>query len=321
MWCGISSEVGYATSSLAQDSLKLWRRGPDMPFEMWKYVQSVVVQGKLYVGGGFAGYNSDNAYIVMEYDISSRKWTTLPPYRAYYFAMAVINNQLVLVGGSNRSGASKVLGVWGDDRKTWTHPYPEMPTAQRGCSAVAYNEWLVVAGGWGGGYALACVEVLNADNKQWHAGPPTPTPWWFMKTAVVGDGGYFMGGYDNTGSVAKKVYSVCIPTLISHITSQASSVTDRQIWKEIPGLQLKCSTPLSISGSLLAVGGKDKDDKTVTAIHLYQPDAGEWVKIGDLPSPRYDCTCTMTTDRELLVAGGVRETGKRLRRVELAPIA
>ena len=63
-------------------------------------------------------------------------------------------------------------------------------------------------------------------------------------------------------------------------------------------------TPLSIRGSLLAVGGRDKDDKAVTAIHLYQPDTGEWVKVGDLPTPRYRCTCAMITDREILVAGG-----------------
>ena len=64
------------------------------------------------------------------------------------------------------------------------------------------------------------------------------------------------------------------------------------------------STPLSIGGSLLAVGGVDMDEKTVTAIHLYQPDTGEWVKVWDLLTPRSNCTCAVTTDRELLVAGG-----------------
>jgi hypothetical protein len=48
----------------------------------------------------------------------------------------------------------------------------------------------------------------------------------------------------------------------------------------------------------------DKDGRAVTAIHLYQPNTEEWVKVGDLSTPRYDCTCAMITDRELLVAGG-----------------
>jgi hypothetical protein len=55
---------------------------------------------------------------------------------------------------------------------------------------------------------------------------------------------------------------------------------------------------------LLAVGGQDKDSHAVTAIHLYQPDTGEWVKVGDLPTPRWDCTCAMIAEKEMFVAGG-----------------
>ncbi len=51
----------------------------------------------------------------------------------------------------------------------------------------------------------------------------------------------------------------------------------------------------------IAVGGRDEDDEAVTAIHLYQLDATKQVKV---PSPRFNCTCAMTADREVLVAGG-----------------
>ena len=291
-----------------------------MPFGMVDYVQSVVVQGRLYVGGGFDDLGSDNNYTVMEYDISSGAWTTLPPYRACYFAMTVIKNQLVLVGGKERdAGESKVLGVWGAGRKAWTHPYPDMPTARQGSSALVHHQWLVVAGGWAPGECVSCVEVLNTESKQWYAGPPTPTPWTNMKTAVVGDVGYCMGGYV-TGSATSQVYGVCMSTLISHITSTASSGPDREIWKEIPGLQLTHSTPLSIRGALLAVSGMDKG-KAVTGIHLYHPDTGEWVKVGDLPSPCRDCTCAMIGDREMLVAAGTAGGWvQRLKSVHLALI-
>ena len=184
------------------------------------------------------------------------------------------------------------------------HPYPDMPTARSRCSAVVYNEWLAVAGGWGG---LSSVEVMNTDSKQWYAAPPTPTPWSGMGTAIVGDTCYFMGG--NTGealasTATTEAYSVSLPALISQLPSLDSRERGKQhqIWKEIPGLQTTCSTPLSIRGSLLAVGGMDRDRKAVTAIHLYQPDTGEWVKVGRLANS--DCTCAMITDTEMLVAGG-----------------
>ena len=157
----------------------------------------------------------------------------------------------------------------------------------------------------GGGYHLL-QSGMNTDSKQWYAAPPTPTPWSSMGTAVVGDTCYFIGGYTAGASYSTKVYSVSLPALISQLPSLDSRERGKQhqIWKEIPGLQTTHSTPLSIRGSLFAVGGVDRDHKAVTAILLYQPDTGEWVKVGDLPTPRYWSTCAMITDTEMLVAGG-----------------
>ena len=298
-----------------------WRCGPDMPLGITGYVQSVVVQGKVYVGGGHT--DRRNGDIVMVYDISSLKWAELPPYRAQGFAMTVINNQLVLVGGQeNDYSSSKVLGVWTAESNEWAHPYPHMSTARSSCSAVVYKEWLVVAGGdVNGAVSLSSLEVMNTVTLQWYAAPPTPTPWAEMKTAIVEDTCYFMGGFTGFTTVVYSVYSVSLPALISQLHSQGSEKIARQhqIWKEIPELLTTFSTPLSISGSLLAVGGMDKDRQAVTAIHLYQPDTGTWVKVGDMPTPRYQCTCAMIADREMLVAGG-RENIDYLCRSDIAII-
>ena len=276
-----------------------WRRGPDMPFGMYD-IRSVQVQGTLYVGGGAAV--GDNDYIVMTYDISAGKWATLPPYSTRWFAMTAIDYHLVLVGGRGRDGVwSKVLGVWSEDTKKWTHPYPDMTTPRSSCSAVVYNQYLVVAGGWGAGVRLSSVEVMNTDTKQWYAGPPTPITWSHMKTAIVGDTCYFMGGWIK-GGPTNNVYSVSLPALVSQLNSD-SSAKDTQTWKELPQLPVTRAAPLSISGSLLAVGGY-KGRKAVSALHLYQPDAGQWVKVADLPSPRYWCMCSIISDKELIVAGG-----------------
>ncbi len=195
-----------------------------------------------------------------------------------------------------------------------------MHTARSSCSAAVHTEWLVVAGGYDGG-ALSSVEVLNTDTKQWYAGPPLQVPSYQMMTATVGDMFYSMGGIDKDDKATDKVYSVSIPTLIRHINSKPSSKREPKelIWKEITGLQLTKSSPLCIRGSLLAVGGRDKDRKEVTAIHLYHPDTEEWVKVGDLPTPRSLCTCTRITDREVLVAGGYNHIQmERMERIDIA---
>ena len=259
----------------------------------------------MHVGGGCTDKIRDQCE-VMTYDISTGKWATLPPYRAHYFAMTSINNQLVLVGGRELGKRIKVLGVCDADNKQWTHPYPEMHTARSSCSAVVHNEWLVVAGGKSTDETvLSSVEVMNIESKQWYAGPQTCVPWYAMKIAIVGDECFFMSGCTKgnatPATATTYAYSVSLPYLISKLESDER---DGQVWKEISGLQTTYSTPLSISGSLLAVGGRDKYRMAVTTIHLYQPDTGEWVKVGDLPTPHSNCSVLLISNREILVTGG-----------------
>ena len=278
-----------------------------MPFKMGHNVQAVVMQGMVYVGGGFA--IGDNKYKVMVYDIHSGKWATLPPYKTGFFGMTVIDNQLVLVGGMEVGKAvCKVLGAWRAASKEWVHPYPDMPTARRSCSVVTYKEWLVVAGGYSEeGKYLASVEVMNTSNKQWSTAPPLPVGWTEMKAAIVGDMCYFMGGF--ISGPTKEVFSVSLQALLN---PKSSSERDRQIWKEISELDVTSSTPLSISGSLLALGGR-KDGKDLTTIQLYQPETGKWLKVGDLPHPRCQCTSVMINDREVMVVGGLEDCNETTR--------
>lgn len=291
-----------------------------MPFGMSDTIQSVAIQGKLYVGGGTAKYSA-NSHRVMVYDIFTKKWDTLPlDYKAQHFAMAAIDIQLVLVGGISEEddSLSRELGIWQDDIKKWAHPYPSMHAARCDCSAIAYSEWLVVAGGWFGEECLSSVEVLNTECKQWYNGPPTPLPWDSMKTAIVGDMSYFMGGYIDEEDTTN-VYSVSIPVLLSQITSGTTS-TDSDIWEEIIALPKYCSTPVSVNGSLLAMGGdggwvEGADEMLLASIHCYQPYIKEWVKIGDLPIPCENCTCTMISDREIVMLGGSSSQDRKERRM------
>ena len=274
-----------------------------MPFGISGYIQSVMVQGIVYVCGGWAFSDYDD-YIIMEYDTHSGKWDRLPPYYSLLnFAMTAINNQLVLVGGEDQKRWSKLLVVWRTDSKNWTHPYPDMPTTRSYASAVTYDKWLIVAGGFSGdGTRLSTVEVMNIDTKQWYTGTPTPTAFTHMKTAIVGDLWYLMGGDDGSSKATDKVYNVSLPVLISQVNT---TQRDPQIWKCISGLGLHYSTPLSISGSLLALGGRIMDKReAVTTINHYQPETEEWVKVGDLPSPRCKCTCSVINNGEVLVTGG-----------------
>ena len=109
-----------------------------MPFEMWGYPRVAVFKGKVYIGGGI----SRKEQTVMVYDPQQDSYDT---YTYKYFAMAVVNSQLVLVGGNDvrTNKKTNMLGVWDELSRRWTHPLPPMITACNSPSVTAHNnQWL-----------------------------------------------------------------------------------------------------------------------------------------------------------------------------------
>ena len=80
--------------------------------------------------------------------------------------------------------------------------------------------------------------------------PPLPVGWAEMKTAIVNNTCYFMGGFIKHAAT-KKAFSVSLPALISLLNPKSSSKRNKQIWKEISEqLDVTFSTPLSISACI-----------------------------------------------------------------------
>ena len=69
---------------------------------------------------------------------------------------------------------------------------------------------------------------------------------------------------------------------------------------------MKLSAVASLSGSLLAVGGRGKGIPTSTAVHVFVPLTNSWVRVptGDLPELRCACTAVQLSFNQVLVDGG-----------------
>ena len=272
---------------------------------MFNYPQVVVFNGKVYVGGGAASTNLQRQTVII-YDPQKDSYDTLPPYTCKYFSIAVLNNQLVVVGGEDVRTNKKTnqLGVWNEQSKSWTHPLPPMTTACHSPSVATHNNrWLVVMGGVGDGAYISRVEILDTTGSgEWYLAAPLPQPCYWVSTATIGNMCYLLGGFTRERGTSKKVFSLHLDELISQAVSQppgASAPATLSPWMTLPDTLLTNSTGLAINGALLAVGGWDG-----TTIYHYQPSSRSWIKAGELPVGRWCCCCTVLPSGEVLVAGG-----------------
>ena len=96
---------------------------------MWWYPKVVVFNGKVYIGGGDASSDRERQ-TVMVYDPKLDSYDTLPPYAYSWFSMAVVNDQLVVVGGADvqTEEVTNKLGVWNEQSQRWTYSLPPVVT-------------------------------------------------------------------------------------------------------------------------------------------------------------------------------------------------
>ena len=301
-------------SELHLPSNLAWRRGQDMPYEMNYHPGAIVLRGKVYVGGGSTDFAKSNT--VMVYNIQRDDWSMLPQYTVKWFTMGVVEGQLILVGGVDPDNKrTNELGVWNEQARKWTHPYPPMPTQRSGAAVATHTTtngipWLVVAGGYNeasGG--CSTVEILDTSTKQWYCAPYLPIPMYKMSSAIIGNRWYLLGGLDHLSMTT--VLQTSLDDLIFQTILWSARGTSETCMKdsessenshEVTPWQILCESPserctvVVIKGALVAVGG--------SAIFLYKSSSKSWENVGTTLSDRKECACTLLPNGELFVIGG-----------------
>ena len=290
-----------------------------MPVKMGGAVQSVLIRDLkcVYVGGGFTDNDHDSC-TVMKLDLHHDTWTKLPQYSVMWFAMTSSANRLVLVGGCEQVtlNPTNQIAMFASGR--WTSPYPPMNTARTCSVAVCFNDYIIVAGGWDNqGESMSSVEVLDVTSRRWFIAESLPNPRSQLKSTLIGNTLYFMGGLDHSGYATKVVHKVDLNELITKAVSRQATTI---LWQSIEDTPFKRSSPVNVGGSLLAAGGWDDLCNPSSFIHLYQPNSRRWVKVGDLPTALFCCTCSVLPSGEVIVAGGT-DVGSRISTVNYLSIS
>ena len=195
------------------------------------------------------------------------------------FGMAAVDDQLIIAGGvdPNTGGTSDQVFVLDGDKKTWTQPFPAMPTARGALSAIGYKRWLVVAGGtltFGSEERVNVVEVLDTSSKQWYKASPLPSSTPRPSLAIIQDTLYI--AWTNTVEKTSGAHQIFIPTLISNAISPAQATDNKSSpteWQALPDPLTNRPALVSFNGHLLAVGAAGTPSSTIA---MYLPHLQQW---------------------------------------------
>ena len=280
-----------------------WRDGGKAPCKMG---------GKVAVVDGGVAYFSSGGGEVFAYNSADSKWSELPKCPNYGFSLAMINGLLTAIGGMKSINlTNSLLSFTG---KKWTEQFPPIPTKRWLTSAVCSGRSLIVAGGEGKGFKyLSTVEVMDTETLQWSTVSSLPHPLCGELAAICGDQVYMLGGYDQsdkkytnsffTCSLAALLQS-CQPQSLGAQMNTLSLASRPKVWHQLADTPVTFSSWVALRGRLLAVGGRDSDDKQTTAVHMYNTTTNSWEVISHMATPRHRCLVAVLPHNELMVVGG-----------------
>ena len=241
------------------------------------------------------------------YNSEADNWSQLPDVKNRNCSMAIVNDFVTAIGGSKliRGRSRKLYSLTCEEKgMKWTKILPPMQTKRSQSCALCIGTDLIVAGGEGkNGKALATVEILNTNTKQWSYATDLPEPLWGASSIVCGNQVFVVGGVNVHVQPTRSVYKCAVDSLLQscHPTLQSS------LWDRVSDLPVTGPTCVSLCERLILVGGEDSKTRS-TAIHMYDQTADEWIIISHMSSGRNQCFAAVVPDNQLIIVGGWIDT-------------
>ena len=319
--------LAEAEAGMSQDenNIKLiWREGSKAPYRMSSHY-GVAVDGN-------SVYFKPGGREVYEYRVGKEWYLHIPDCPFSHGPLVVVNKLLTLVGGSQQEVYSnKLFSLTGEGsstaRKRWTEEFPPMPTKRSNTAAICTGTSLIVAGGQGkGAPVMTTVEVMNTWTSQWSTAAHLPEPMWAASTAMCGDRIYILGGWDKNSSVFVCSLSALLHSCKSKTStltkrrfkSQHSTKDDGAVWKRLANVPVTWFACVSFNSQLLVIGGLNSDNQPITNVHVYNPSNNTWEVVSHTLTARRQCFAAVLPDNQLMVMGGITESGDSTDTVEIA---
>ncbi|XP_065917368.1 serine/threonine-protein kinase WNK-like isoform X2 [Dysidea avara] len=270
-----------------------WHEGASAPV-VRAFHTALLCDKKVYVGGGFEDGKRESTRIDV-YTPANNSWSPSPINTPYcLFAMATLNNQLVIAGGKDRSNklTNKLLLLDNDQFKKYTR----MGTPRYNATSAGHQGTLIVAGGKDEQYRrLLSTEVFNSTTRQWCTTDVLPLPYYRLQSVILDNVIHLLGGSDQDGNASSTVFSAPLDTLPIKWSSDQDTP-----W-------CNCAAVSMQSKHLLAIGGTKKAGKHYLCtrdIHVLNKVSHCWEVIGQIPSERSGPAAVSIVDSNIVIVGG-----------------
>jgi hypothetical protein len=197
-----------------------WRNGGEIPTDRQRGGAGAFVRNKkIYLVNGITdGHWAGHVSWFDVYDPKTKKWEKLPdsPHARDHFQTAVVGDKLYIAGGRRSSAKTdEVLqltvgevDVFDFKTKTWA-TLPEslnIPTKRAGCTAIAFNERVLIIGGESISQEMAhneC-EAFNTKTQRWETLQPLKTGRHGTQAALIWSRIYIVAGCGSRGGTPEQ---------------------------------------------------------------------------------------------------------------------
>ena len=250
------------------------------------------------MGGGVCDDKND-MYKINIYHPDTNKWDSAVDTPHKFFAMTILVDKLIIVGGVARGSHDKVSNkLFVLEGGQWKN-YAEMPTARASASAVSHQSMMVVIGGnEDENHTLGTTELLDSITGQWFRCDDLPRSLICLQSVIVGDMLYTLGGGTPDNKPSEAVYAASLNALSSHQIK----------WQQLVNTPWGCSAAVNLGNKyLLAVGGAAMYD-TVCVLKGEDStvNSTSWEPIGSLPNLR-TVPSAISLANKIIIIGGVDE--------------
>ena len=272
-----------------------WEEGAPAPIGSFRHT-AVWLNELVYVGGGVESrYN--RSFTINCYDLNSNSWKSPIHTSCCNFSMTELNNNLLIAGGVDKSymKTNQILTMDAGDAGQLEN-YTKMITARSDATATGYRGMLIITGGEDDeGKILSSTELFDSTNGQWYVSNDLPQPRLTLKSVIVDNILYLLGGFDKDDFASPSVFTASLDTVSIHQLK----------WSTHQDTPWYRSTPVSVRGTdLLLLGGRNGLYKTTSDVYKLNKAHHSWEAIGHIPSARDGSAAVSTVDNRIIVIGG-----------------